>query len=414
MALDIAPFLHPGDRILVGEGVAEPPELVDSLIAASEEIEALTAICGYTANDKWASVPPGRISVAGYVAHGSLRELAKAGRLDIVPAHLSQMESVILNGEVPVDVVLLQVGPKDPDGYYNLGATVDYASGAAKRARTVLVAVNANMPRTRSSRRLHESRVTAAFDVSAPLLGSPARKPDETEQRLAANVAELVRDGSTIQLGAGAFAEAIAAELLDRRRLRVRSGLVGDWLVDLYQAGAMDSAPGSCVVSMALGTDRLYRFVDGNDDIEFAPSQDLVEQAAMAPCDHFVAMNSAVEVDLLGQVNSEMVGDRYVGAVGGQVDFFRATRLSRSGAAVVALPSTTPNGESRIVAHLNGPVTTLKNDYDAVVTEWGTAHIGSRPFSARVDELIGVAHPEHREALRSSKPAQTWGRLKPS
>lgn len=409
LEFDLTPFLRPGDRVLIGQGAAEPPELVESLIGASETVKGLTAICGYTASDKWTLVPPGQMSVASYVAHGSLRQLAKQGRMDVVPAHLSQMESAIVSGEVPVDVVLLQVGPKDADGFYNLGATVDYASGAAQQARTVIVTVNPNMPRTRSSRRLHQSRVTATFDVSTPLLGSPARKPDELEKRLAANVASFVRDGSTVQLGAGALAEGIAAELLDRRKLRVRSGLVGDWLVDLHESGALDSTPGSCVVSMALGSDRLYRFVDGNEDVEFAPSQDLVNHAAMSLCDHFVAMNSAVEVDLLGQVNSEMVGERYVGAVGGQVDFFRATRVSRTGTAVVALPSITPNGESRIVAHLNGPVTTLKNDYDVVVTEWGVAEIGSRPFSSRVEALIQIAHPDHRQALRASKPAQTWG-----
>ena len=405
---DIAPFLRPGDHVLIGQAAAEPPELVESLIVASETVEGLTAICGYTASDEWSRLPPHQMSVAGYVAHGALRKLAKGGDLDIIPAHLSQMESVIVSGQVPVDVVLLQVGPKDSDGFYNLGAAVDYASGAAERARTVLVAVNPNMPRTRSRRRLHDSRVTAAFDVNAPLLGSPARKPDGTERRLAANVAGYVRDGSTIQLGAGALAEAIAAELLTRRRLRVRSGLVGDWLVDLYEAGAMDPTPGSCLVSMALGSDRLYRFVDGNDAVEFAPSQDLIDHDALTLCDHFVAMNSAVEVDLLGQVNAEMVGDRYVGAVGGQVDFFRATRVSRTGTAVVALPSTTASGESRIVAQLNGPVTTLKNDYDVVVSEWGAAEVGSRPFSARVAALIGIAHPDHREALRTSHKARTW------
>lgn len=405
---DIAPFLRPHDRVLIGQAAAEPPELVEGLIAASESLEGLTAICGYVASDKWAMLLPGRMSVSSYVAHGSLRTLARAGRLDVIPAHLSQMESVIRSGQVPVDAVLLQVGPKDRDGFYNLGATVDYASGVAEEARTVLVTVNPNMPRTRSSRRLHESRVTAAFDVSSPLLGSPARQPDETERKLAANVAGFVRDGSTIQLGAGALAEGIAAELLDRRNLRVRSGLVGDWLVDLYEWGAVDSAPGSCLVSMALGSDRLYRFLDGNDDIEFTPSHDLVDHTALSLCDHFVAMNSAVEVDLLGQVNSEMVGDRYVGAVGGQVDFFRATRVSRTGTAVVALPSTTANGDSRIVIHLNGPVTTLKNDYDVVVTEWGAAHIGSRPFSARVKALIEVAHPDHRDSLRASNRAAVW------
>lgn len=401
---DIAQYLKPGDRVLIGQAAAEPPELVRQLIAASHTVADLSVFCGYTLSDEWRAARAAPLAVRSYVAHGALRPLAAAGRLDIVPLHLSRVEHAIECGDLPVDVVLLQVGVKGEDGCYDLGATVDHAWVAAQHARAVLVQVNPNMPRTHAARRLPASRVAAAIEVSRPLAGSPAREPNDAELRVAANVAKYVRSGSTVQLGASALADAIARELRDRRRLRVRSGLVGDWLVDLHEAGALATAAASIVTGMALGSERLYRFLDGNDAIEWCPSSELVAPNELADCQHFVALNSAIDVDLLGQVNAEVVDGRYVGAVGGQVDFFRATRMSRSGTAIIAMSSTSPAGQSRIVARLAGPVSTLKNDYDVVVTEWGAAEIGALSYPDRVAALIEVAHPDYRDALRADRP----------
>lgn len=402
--LDLAQFLEPGDRVLIGQALAEPPELVRLLIDASRTVDGLTAFCGYTISDEWQAARTAPLAVQSYIAHGALRPLAAAGRIEIVPMHLSRVEPAIEYGDLPIDVVLLQVGALGEDGCYDLGATVDYAWVAAERARAVIVQVNSRMPRTRAERRLPASRVTAVVDVSRPLAGSPTREPNEAELRVAANVATYVRSGSTVQLGPSALADAIVRQIRDRRDLRVRSALVGDWLVDLHDAGALDTARGSVVAGMALGSERLYRYLDGNEAIEWRANGALVAPAGIARSEHFVAVNSAIEVDLLGQVNSEVVGGRYVGAVGGQVDFFRATRSARSGTAIVALSSTSSTGQSRIVAQLSGPVSTLKNDYDVVVTEWGAAEIGALSYPARVAALIDVAHPDHRDALRAARP----------
>ncbi|HEX2316476.1 MAG TPA: acetyl-CoA hydrolase/transferase C-terminal domain-containing protein, partial [Thermomonospora sp.] len=342
--LDITEYLRPGDTVLIGQAAAEPPVLVEKFIEAAASIPGLTALCGYTLTDAWDKVTSGRPNVKTYVAHGSLRRLSARGLLDIVPWNYSRIEELITTGRLPVDVVLLQVGPADDEGYHDLGPTVDYAVVAAEHARVVLAEVNPNMPRTRASRRLHGSRVTAAISSARPLAGSPARPPSDEERKVAVNVAALVPSGATIQLGASALADAIAAELHGRRGLRVRSGLVGDWLVDLYEAGALDRTPGSCVVGMALGTERLYRFLRDSDVVRLAPLQEQISADAMARARPYVSINSAIEVDLLGQVNSEVIGGRYVGAVGGQVDFFRACRGSVGGTAVVALASTAPSG----------------------------------------------------------------------
>lgn len=403
--LDIAAHLRPGDTVVIGQAVAEPPTLVEQLIDAARSIDGLTALCGYTLSDAWLRATPGHPFVKAYAAHGALRKLGP-GALDFLPEHLSRMEDHIVKGRLRVDVVLLQVGPADEDGYYNLGATVDYGVIAAERARVVLVEVNDNMPRTRSSRRLHRSKVTAAVVSSRPLAGSPARPANDVELQVAANVASLIPDGAVIQLGASALAEAVAAELQVRRGLRVRSGLVGDWLVGLHESGALDDRPGSIVTGMALGGKELYNFLDGSPLVEFAPIKEQTGPTDTAEFSPFVSINSAVEVDLFGQLNSETGGGRYIGAVGGQVDFFRAAQRSDDGMALVALASTAVDGTSRIVPELTGGlVTSLKSDVDVVVTEWGVADIRACSMNERIDRLVQVAHPEHRTALAERRPS---------
>ena len=401
--LDISDYLKPGDTVLIGQAVAEPPTLVEKLIEAARSVDGITALCGYTLSKSWIDVTPGRPHIKAYAAHGALRKLAPS-QLDFLPVHLSRMEDFIIKGRLPVDVVLLQVGPADQDGYHDLGATVDYGVVAAEHARVVLAEVNENMPRTRSARRLHRSKITASVNSSRPLAGSPARPANDVELRVAANVASLIPDGAVIQLGASALAEATARELWSRRGLRVRSGLVGDWLVGLHEAGALSSHPGSVVTGLALGSRKLYDFIDQTDIVEFAPINEQTGPTATAEFSPYFSINSAVEVDLFGQLNSELAGGRYVGAVGGQVDFFRATQRSDDGLAIVALSSTSPSGESRIVPNFaHGMVTSLKSDVDVVVTEWGIADIGPCSMRERMERLAQVAHPDHREALAASR-----------
>lgn len=403
--LDIAEYLRPGDTVLIGQAAAEPPVLVRKLIAAAHDIGGLTAFCGYTLSAAWEGVSAGKPHVKTYVAHASLRKLSAKGLVEIIPCHYSRIEELIAAGHIRVDVVLLQVAPADADGYYGLGATVDYAAVAAEKARAVLVEVNQNMPRTCSSRRLHRSRVTASVTSSRPLADSPARPPTTAERAVAKNVAAFVPSGATIQLGVGALADAIARELRGRRGLRVRSGLVGDWLVDLDEAGALADVPGSCVAGMALGTERLYTFLQSSAKVRMAPVDEQLAQAAMAECDPYVAMNSAIEVDLHGQVSAEVAGGRYVGAVGGQVGFFRAARWARSGLAVVALAATNADGStSRIVPALSGPVTTPQSDVDLVITEFGAADLRGASYRERAERLIEIAAPPYRAALTSGLP----------
>jgi len=403
--LDIARYLRPGDTVLIGQAAAEPQALVEKFIAAAHAIGGLTAFCGYTLSDAWAGVSPGQPNIKAYVAHGALRKLSAKGLVDIVPGHYGSIEDLITTGHIRIDVVLLQVAPADADGYYGLGATVDYAAVAAEHARVVLVEVNANMPRASSLRRLHRSRVAASITSSRVLAGSPARPANAAERTVAENVAAFVPSGATIQLGAGALADAIARALHGRQDLRVRSGLVGDWLVDLDEAGALADSPGSCVTGIALGTDRLYKFLSDSAKVQMAPIDAQLAPAALAQCDPYVAMNSAIEVDLTGQANAEVVAGRYVGAVGGQPGFLRAARQARSGLAILALAATNSDGStSRIVPAVTGPVTTAQSDVDLVITEFGAADLRGTSYQERVERLIAVAAPQHRATLTSGRP----------
>ncbi|MEJ2870448.1 acetyl-CoA hydrolase/transferase C-terminal domain-containing protein [Actinomycetospora sp. OC33-EN08] len=366
----ITDHLQPGDTVVVGQTSAEPPTLVDELLDAAP---AVTAFVGYTANEAWLRAP---FPVRTYVAGGVLRRLPG---LEYVPTHLSRVEEHIVAGRLAADVVLLRVGPADGDGWHDLGPTVDYVWAAAQRARVVLVEVDERMPRTRSRWRLHSSLVTASVVADRPMVTLPFRPPSRTDRAVAANVAALVPDGAVVQLGLGGLADAVAAELASRRRLRVRSGLVGDWLLDLARAGAVDRV----VAGMTLGSPELYTFLDDNPLAEFAPC------AAVHVDGPFFAVNSAIEVDLYGQVGAEYAGGRLVGGVGGQVDFFRAAH--GSGAAILALPSTTPSGAARIVEQLSGPVTSAASDVDLVVTDRGVADLRGCTVAQRRERLLVVS-----------------------
>lgn len=398
MSVKVADHLQPGDTVVVGQAAAEPPILVGQLIDAARSVDGVTALCGYCVTDAWKGATPGRPRVMATVAAGPMRKLAP-GVLDYLPLHASRVQDHITSGALAADVVLLQVGPVDADGYYALGGTVDHCVVAAERARAVLVEVNMNMPRTRTSRRLHRSLVTAELHSSAPLAGSPARPPNDVERAVAANIATLVPDGGVIQLGLGSLADAVGDALRDRRGLRVRSGLVGDWLVGLDEAGALAAGPDAVVANMALGGPALYAFLDGADSVELATNAEVIGELTTRPPGPLVAVNAAMQVDLLGQVAAEVAGERLVGGVGGQVDFLRAAHRSPAGAAVIGLPG------DRIVARIAGPVTSLKSDVDVVVTEWGVADIRACSVSQRVEQLIAVAHPDHRAALRAAVPS---------
>jgi acyl-CoA hydrolase len=397
----LSAYLRPGDTVVVGQATAEPRGLVRDLFELAPRLGHLGAFCGFSLNDDWGAAPADHLAVSSYCGQGSVRGLAARNALSIVPCHYSQLPLLFRSGRLAADVVLLQVGPADADGYHSLACSYDYVLDAAAVARAVLVEVNESIPDIRSPHRLHRDQVVQLRRTAEPLPQLPGRPPSDSESALARHVAALIPDGATVQLGIGTVAAAVAHALRGHRGLRLRTGMVGDWLLELLDSGAVSGDdPDACTTTLAAGSARLYAACAG-DSVRFVTSGELTEPTAMAACSPFVAVNSALEVDLRGQANAETVAGRYVGAVGGQLDFFRAAHQQPAGLAVIALTATSERGaRSRIVARIeSGTVTSPQSDVDIVVTEHGAADIRATSLAAREKLLIALADERHRPAL---------------
>ena len=398
----LAQHLRRGDHVVVGQATGEPTGLVDELFALAAGLGQLNVFCGFSLNPAWGAAIDPALRVTTYCGLGSVRHIVGRGAARVIPAQLSQLASYFESGVLKADVVLLQVSPADAEGYHSLGCAVDYVWNAAQAARVVLVEVNPNVPRTRSACRLHCSRVVVAAESDMPLPELPNEAPDAQQLIIGRNVARLVPDGAIIQLGIGSMAAAVARALLQHRGLRVRSGMVGDWLPELVASGAIDTTDReACMASLAVGSRSLYDFSGPDGVLGFAAPAQLVAPGGQAAAAPFMAINSALEVDLCGQVNAEFVGKRYVGAVGGQSDYFRAARRSPGGLAIIALPASfgaVP--KSRVVARIAGAyVTAAQSDIDVVVTEYGVADIRATTLAERRRLITALAEPQFRAAL---------------
>ncbi len=401
----LARHLRRGDHVVVGQATGEPPRLVGELFTLAAGLGQVNAFCGFSLNPAWGTRFDAALAVTTYCGMGSIRHVVASGAARVIPAQLSQLSSYFDSGILKADVVLLQVSPADAEGYHSLGCALDYVWHAAQVARTVLVEINPHVPLTRSACRLHRSRVVVACESDQPLFELPAEAPDERQLCVGRNVARLVPDGAVIQLGIGSMAAAVARGLARHRGLRVRSGMVGDWLPELLASGAIDVAdPQACLASLAVGSSSLYRCA-ADGVLGFALPAQLVApdgQAAAAP---FMAINSALEVDLYGQANAELVGTRYVGAVGGQSDYFRAARRSTGGLAILALPSAVgAASRSRVVARIESAyVTAAQSDVDIIVTEHGVADIRATTLTERRRLITAVADPRFSAALKEGE-----------
>lgn len=394
----LAEHLRPGDRIVVGQATGEPVGLVAALLQLAPRLAPLNVFCGYSLNSSWSKVPDG-LGVSTYCGLGAMGALVARAGAQVIPFSMSQLSAALASRAVLVDAVLLQVSPADADGYHSLGGAVDYVWEAAQLARVVIVEVNASMPVTRSACRLHASQVVVGLETDVPLPELSAEPIGEMSLRVAREVAKLVPDGATVQLGIGKLADAVAHELKDRRGLRIRSGMVGDWFLGLVAAGAIDAGtPDACLASLAVGSRSLYDSLSLDGVLGFALPAQLVVPIEGSP---FMAINSAIEVDVRGQVNAEFLGERYVGAASGQPDYFRAARRSAGGLAILALPSSNERGDkSRIVPRLaSGYVTSAQSDIDVIVTEHGRADIRATDFEERRRLIAGIAEPRARDAL---------------
>lgn len=401
--IDLARFIRKGDRVMWGHGTSEPQVLTRALVEQRACLGAISAFIGLSLSPTLRPEHGDFIRFTSYCGIGANHALHDAGVLDIIPCNLSQLPGLIGAGSLRADVVFMQLAP-GPDGGLSPGVSHDYLVDAARHARVVIAEVNDRLPRTHGADELQHLRIHAVVRTSYGPIAMASRAPSEVEQRVARHAAALVPDRAVLQAGIGTLPEAVLRELRDRRDLGLHSGMAGDAWAELVQAGVITNAHkaidrGISITGMLGGTAAVYGFADRNPGLRLAPVSYTHSARVLASIDGLHAINSALEVDLTGQANAEVLGNQYVGAIGGQVDFIRGAALSRGGRSILALPSTASSGASRIVARLSGPVTTARSDADAIVTEWGVAELAGQPLAERMRRMTAIAHPDHREAL---------------
>ena len=407
--IDLARWIRPGDTVVWGQANAEPLDLIDALIEQRRQLSRLRLFIGIGGARRLAPEHADAFDFLAYCGSGSNRALAQAGVLDILPSHYSQLPRLIRSGSLRIDVVLLQVSPADAHGRHSLGLANEYLVAALDRARVVIAEVHAQVPWTHGERSLAADAIDLCVPASYPLPGSSTPPPSAVEEAIAGHLSGLVEDGATLQFGIGSLPRAVLARLADRRDLGVHSGVIHDGVAEFMEAGIVTNARksidrGVTVTGLLMGSERLHRFADHNPSIRLRGSDYTHDAGVLAAIDRFVAINSAIEVDLTGQVNAETAGGVYVGAVGGGPDFLRGAQRSRGGVPIVALPSTARD-RSRIVARLDGPVTVPRSDAGVVITEHGVADLRRLSLRQRRQRLLDIADPRHRDALDRARAA---------
>jgi acyl-CoA hydrolase len=402
--LDLGRILHPGDRIVVGHACGEPATLVEALIDQARGIGGLSVFIATSFSGLFTPAAADNLSLSSMGAIGALRALTREHKLSVIPCHISQIGPMIEAGIIGCDVAFVQVSPADGDGNHSFGLISDFVQAAVAKARAVVAEVNEQVPFTHGEL-IPAAQIDYAVHVSRRPAEVPPGRIGETDEAIATYAAPLIEDGSVIQTGVGAVPDAILRLLHDRTDLGVHSGMLGDGLVDLAEAGVITNArkridSGVSVTGALIGTRRLFDFAHRNPQVRMCSTSYTHDAAVLARLDRLVTINSALEVDLTGQVNAEQSGPAYLGGTGGQVDFVRAGARSPGGHAIIALPATAKGGRiSRITARLAGPVTTARSDVDVIVTEFGAAELKGQTLAERTRRLIGIAHPDFQEEL---------------
>ncbi|MBU9125003.1 acetyl-CoA hydrolase [Burkholderia multivorans] len=399
----LSSLIRPGDTVMWGQSHAEPVTLMRALVAQRHSFKRIRVFLGIGLADVLTPEHADAIDFLAYCGSGANRKLARANVLDILPAHYSQLPELIRSGALRIDVVMLQVSPPDEHGRYSLGLAREYLVEALKHARAIVAEVHPDVPWTYGGPFLRAADIDLLVASDTPFPDAAETTPGPVEQAIGQHVASLVEDGATLQTGIGAIPDAVMAALHDKRDLGVHTGSIGDGIAALCEAGVVTNArktidAGITVGGVIIGSARVRRFAHRNPALELRGTEYTHNPHVLRRIERFTAINSAVEVDLTGQVNAEVVGGTYVGAVGGVGDFLRAAQASRGGVPIVALPSTA-GAHSRIVTKLSGPVTVPRSDACVIVTEYGIADLRGLSLAQRVPKMIAIAHPDHRERL---------------
>lgn len=406
---DWAKLIRPGARVFIGSNAACPHALINELLRHPHLLQDVEFCHILTLGPTpWLDElkrQGGRVN-AFFLGPG-VREGVNAGDHDYTPSHLSEVPGLFRDGLLPLDLALVEVSPPDATGYCSFGVSVDIVSAACRHARQVVAQINPLMPRTLGDPGFPLAAFAAAIEQAEPLPTLPEANGDPVLQAIGGYVAQLVEDHSTLQCGIGRLANAVLAALGGHRHLGLHTEMLSDGAMHLMQKGVIDNSrktlhPGQSVATFCLGSDALYRFVDNNRSVRFFPSEYANNPAIIARNHRMVAINSALEVDVTGQVAADALGRQLYSGIGGQVDFIRGAAQCPEGLPIIALPSTAEDGAtSRIVASFapGTSVVTTRADVHFVVTEYGIATLRGRSIRERVLAMIQIAHPRFRESL---------------
>ncbi len=401
--------IRSSQHLFVHGGAATPSVLLDALVARAADLRDVAVTHLHTEGPAPHLAP----EMAGSFHHRALfiganaREAVNSGRADYVPIFLSDIPQLLTSGVMPLDTALLNVSPPDEHGYCSLGTSVDTALSAVQAASTVIAQLNRSMPRTLGDSFVHVDQIDHGVEVDQPPHEHALPQVGDVERRIGALVADLVPDGATLQMGIGSIPAAVAMALRDKRDLGVHTELFTDPVMDLVEAGAVTGAAkeinrGKIVSAFVMGSQRLYDFLDDNPMIEMRPVDYTNDTAVIRRFRRMVAINSAISIDLTGQVSADSIGTRFYSGVGGQMDFMRGAALAAEGRAIIALPSTAARGTVSRIAPILAPgagVVTTRAHVRTVVTEYGVAELFGLSVRERAAALIDIAHPEFRDEL---------------
>ncbi len=400
--------IQSGHRVFVHTAAAAPPALVAAMSRRARDLHDLEVVHLHTEGGSPYAAPglKGRVFTNSLFVGANVRQATNDGYADYVPVFLSEVGELFRRRGLPLDVALLQVSPPDRHGFCSLGVSVDASRAAADSAKYVVAQINRNMPRTHGHGLVHVSQIDWAVEQDDPLHSRVPDEPTPTERAIGRHVAELVEDGATLQMGIGAIPDAVLTSLRDHKDLGVHSEMFSDGIVELVESGVINGSckarqVGKIVGTFCVGSKRVYDFVNDNPSVEMLEAGYVNDTAVIRRHPKVTAINSAIEVDLTGQVCADSIGQRIYSGVGGQMDFIRGAALSKGGKPIIALPSTTRRGVSRISAVLKqgAGVVTTRAHVHYVATEYGVANLYGKNLRQRARALIDIAHPNHREGL---------------
>ncbi|HCF50355.1 MAG TPA: 4-hydroxybutyrate CoA-transferase [Syntrophomonas sp.] len=400
-----------GDRVILGHACGEPQVLTRALIDRAEELENVE-IVQRVAMGESSYVDPamqGHFRLNSLFSSAPTRKAIAEGRAEYTPSFISEIPGLFLSGKIPLDVAMITVTPPDNHGFCSLGISIDYTIQAARAAKTVIAQVNPNMPRTYGDTLLHISEIDCFVPAEAPLIVLEPPVITPVEQQIGMNVASLIEDGATLQLGIGSIPDAILGFLHEKHDLGVHTELFSDGVRGLVESGVINGKrktlhPGKVVANFVMGTPQLYDWMHENAAIHLYPEDYVNDPFVIAQNYKMTAINSALQVDVLGQVAADTLGPLQFSGVGGQVDFVRGAARSPGGKSIIAFPATAQKGQaSRIVSVLTrgSAVTTSRHDVEYVVTEYGIAALKTKTVKQRIEALVNIAHPDFRAEIRN-------------